>query len=220
LVNDGDSVTETYSIAEDAVAAREAFERCIGSGGVAVFPADGLYGLACDPLDKRAVDRIHAIKGREPGKPSAVMYFSVATMREIVAAMTPLVRAVAAALLPGPVTLVIDNPERRYPLACGDSPDRLGIRYIRGPLDDLIHPVLQTSANASADPAPASFEEVPVQIRAAVDVVVDGGALGGEPSTVIDAAEVEAGGAWKVLREGAMSYGEVEQKLTGLSLGG
>ncbi|MGZ5336994.1 MAG: L-threonylcarbamoyladenylate synthase [Solirubrobacterales bacterium] len=213
-------MTETLSIKQDPVAAREAFERCIGAGGVAAFPADGLYGLACDPLDAGAVERIHSLKGREPGKPSAVMYFSVATMREIVAAMTPLVRAISAALLPGPVTLVIDNPERRYPLACGDTPDRLGVRYIRGPLEDAVHPVFQTSANAGGDPAPGSFEDVPVQIRAAVDVAIDGGVLSGEPSTVIDAAEVEAGGPWRILREGAMPYAEVEQKLTGLSLGG
>ena len=60
-------------------------ERTIHSGGVAVFPADGLYGLACDPLSENAIARIHEIKGRDDGKPSAVMYFSPLIMRELLA---------------------------------------------------------------------------------------------------------------------------------------
>ena len=65
-------------------AARTALERCIAAGGVAVFPADGLYGLACDPLDAAAIERIHRLKGRDDGKPSAVLYFSPLAMRELV----------------------------------------------------------------------------------------------------------------------------------------
>ena len=59
----------------------------MGEGGVAIFPADTLYGLACDPLDPEAVERIHSIKGRDEGKPSAVMYFSPLAMRELVSGL-------------------------------------------------------------------------------------------------------------------------------------
>jgi L-threonylcarbamoyladenylate synthase len=70
-------MSEIVSIERDgADAARAALERCVGEGGVAIFPADTLYGLACDPLNADAIERIHAIKGRGEGKPSAVMYFS------------------------------------------------------------------------------------------------------------------------------------------------
>ena len=59
-------MTERISIeADGAAAARAALERVIGSGGIAVFPADGLYGLACDPLRAPAIARIHALKGRD-----------------------------------------------------------------------------------------------------------------------------------------------------------
>ena len=69
-------MTEVVSVeADGAPAAREALDRTIGAGGVAVFPADTLYGLACDPLDAAAVARIRARKGRDEGKPSAVLYF-------------------------------------------------------------------------------------------------------------------------------------------------
>lgn len=200
--------------------AHHAFEQTIVDGGVVLFPADGLYGLACDPANEEAIHRIHAIKGREAGKPSAVMYFSLEAMREIIESMTPIVRAVAAALLPGPVTLVIDNAERRYPLACGDDPSRLGLRYIDGPLSGIVTPVFQTSANLSGAEPSHRFSDIPEALVDAADVAIDGGELSGSPSTVIDVTEIDGGGAWKVLREGGLSYEALEQKLTGLSLGG
>ena len=83
-------MSEVVSIERDgAAAARAALERTIAAGGVAVFPADGLYGLACDPLDAAAIARIHRIKGRDDGKPSAVMYFSPLAMRELVDGSRP-----------------------------------------------------------------------------------------------------------------------------------
>src|SRR5439155_17596672 len=107
------------SVARDgAEAAREALERCIAVGGVCLFPADTLYGLACDPSRAAAVERIHAIKGRDEGKPSAVMFFAPLAMREILSTLGPRTREALGALLPGPVTAVVANPERRYPLAC------------------------------------------------------------------------------------------------------
>jgi L-threonylcarbamoyladenylate synthase len=214
-------VSERISIeAEGADAVHHAFERVIADGGVAVFPADGLYGLACDPANGEAIERIQRIKNRESGKPSAVMYFSNEAMREIVGSVTPIIRAMLSALLPGPVTLIVDNPEGRYPLANGDTPDRLGIRLIEGPLSGVVLPVFQTSANRSGEPAPSRVGDVDEQIAGAADLVVDGGELSGEPSTVVDLTEVEAGGNWKIIREGALSYGDLESKLGGLELGG
>ena len=134
-----------------------ALEHCIAGGGVAVFPADGLYGLACDPLDAAAIERIHGIKGRDDGKPSAVLYFSPLAMRELVEGLGPRTREAVGALLPGPVTLVVANPEHRYPLACREDPERLGVRLIAGPLAGAMCPLFQTSANRSGEPAPPSL---------------------------------------------------------------
>jgi L-threonylcarbamoyladenylate synthase len=116
-------MTEVVSIERDGPdAARSALERCVGDGGVAIFPADTLYGLACDPLNEAAVQRIHSIKGRDEGRPSAVMYFSPLALREVVSGLGERSRQAVAELLPGPVTLVIANAERRYPLASRDRP--------------------------------------------------------------------------------------------------
>ena len=189
---------------DGAEAARSALERCVADGGVAVFPADGLYGLACDPLDSAAIERIRRIKGRDEGKPSAVMYFSPLAMRELVETLGPKTREAVGALLPGPVTLVVANPQRRYPLACREDPERLGIRLIAGPLAGAMCPVFQTSANFSGQPAPSSFEDIPPEIVEAADLAIDGGALTGLPSTVVDLTALDAGGAWRILRQGAL----------------
>ncbi len=196
--------------------ARTGLELCIASGGVALFPADGLYGLACDPLDERAIARIHEIKGRDDGKPSAVLYFSPLAMRELVTDLGPRTRAALGALLPGPVTLVVDNPAHRYPLACRADPGRLGVRLLGGPLAGMAQPLFQTSANRSGEPAPAIFADVPREILTAVDVAIDGGALTGLPSTVVDLTGFERG-EWSVLRPGGLAAEELSARLADLT---
>jgi L-threonylcarbamoyladenylate synthase len=207
-------MTEVVSIeADGAEAARSALERCIAAGGVAVFPADGLYGLACDPLDAAAVERVQRIKGRGEGKPSAVLYFSPPAMRELVEGLGARTRAAVAALLPGPVTLVVANPQHRYPLACREDPERLGVRLIGGPLAGAMCPVLQTSANRSGDPPPAGFEDVPTDIVDAADLAIDGGALTGLPSTVVDLTAFDENGDWSVLRVGGLAPDDLAASL-------
>jgi L-threonylcarbamoyladenylate synthase len=209
-------MTEIVSIERDGPgAARSTLERCVGQGGVAIFPADTLYGVACDPLNAEAVDRIHSIKGREEGKPSAVMYFSPLAMRELVAVLGERSRQAVSALLPGPVTLVIANPERRYPLASPEDPHRLGVRLIEGPLAGAMTPIFQTSANRSGAPAPRSFDEIDEAVLGATDVAIDGGELIGAPSTVVDLSELDSGGRWAVLREGALPSGVIDGILRG-----
>lgn len=199
--------------------AARALERCIGSGGVAVFPADGLYGLACDPLDPAAVVRIHQLKGRDGGKSSAVMYFSPLALRELLGDLRPRAAAAVSALLPGPVTLVVANGERRYPLACREDPERLGVRLIAGPLAGAMCPVFQTSANRSGEPPPSRLDQISAEILAGVDLAIDGSELTGLPSTVVDISAIDDDGSWSVLREGALSAGDLVSALASVGLG-
>jgi L-threonylcarbamoyladenylate synthase len=199
--------------ADGGAAAREALERCIAAGGVAVFPADGLYGLACDPLDAAAVERIHRLKGRDEGKSSAVMYLAPLAMRELLESLGPRTREAIGFLLPGPLTLIVANPQRRYPRACREDPEKLGVRLIEGPLAGAMCPLFQTSANLSGEPAPGSFEEVPAEIVNGADLAIDGGALTGHPSTVVDLSVYDESGEWTVLREGAVSATDLSAAL-------
>ncbi|HEX7059104.1 MAG TPA: Sua5/YciO/YrdC/YwlC family protein [Solirubrobacterales bacterium] len=199
---------------DGAEAARSSLERCIAEGGVAVFPADGLYGLACDPLDAGAIEHIHRIKGRDEGKSSAVMYFSPLAMRELVEGLGSRTRDAVSALLPGPVTLVVANPGRRYPLACREDAERLGVRLIAGPLAGAMCPVFQTSANFSGEAAPAAFGDIPEEIVEAADLAIDGGALTGLPSTVVDITAFDTEGEWRILRQGGLSEGDLTVALS------
>lgn len=186
------------------------FERCMAVGGVAVFPADTVYGLACDPDTPEAVTRLYALKGRRPDKPAAVMFFALDLALEALPELGERTRAAFGALLPGGVTLLVGNPAGRFPLACGPDPGTLGIRVpalpdALAPLAAVRWPVLQSSANRAGGPDARALDEVPASIRAAADMVIDGGPLAGTPSTVVDLRAYEAGGEWRILREGAVA---------------
>lgn len=194
------------------------FERCMRVGGVAVFPADTVYGLACEPDSEDAVGRLYAIKGRRPDRPAAVMFFGL----ELALAALPELgeRTVAAleGLLPGGVTLLLPNPARRFPLACGPDPGTLGLRVpALGPRTQALAavrwPVLQSSANPSGGADPRRLEDVDPALREAADLVLDAGELPGTPSTVIDLQRYEDTGEWSVLREGAVPAEEVARTL-------
>jgi L-threonylcarbamoyladenylate synthase len=207
-------VTTTVSIADDGAAgARHAIEACVNGGGVAVFPADTLYGLGCDPSNREAIARINALKGRDEGKPSAVMFFAPLAMRELLSTLGPRTRQALGGLLPGAVTLVVHNPQRLYPLAGRDHPERLGIRLIEGPLTGAACVILQTSANPAAEPAPSRFGEIDAGILEGAELAIDGGELGGEPSTVVDLTALDSDGSWRVLREGAVSRARIAAAL-------
>lgn len=183
---------------------------CLRHGGVAVFPADTVYGLACSPGDATAVARLYTLKGRPPDKPSAVMWFERAAALAALPELGARTRGVLARLLPGPVTVLLENPARRFAPACGPDPGTLGIRVpaLDAPLAALAGvglPVMQSSANASGGADARRVEEVPADIRAGADLVLDAGARPGIPSTVVDLRGYESDGTWRVVRAGAMS---------------
>jgi L-threonylcarbamoyladenylate synthase len=195
------------------------FERCISVGGVALFPADTVYGLATEPDSREGFARLYALKGRPPLRPSAVMFFQL----ELALASLPEVgtrtRAALERLLPGPVTLLLPNPTRRFPLACGPAPETLGIRVpaLTGALEPLAAarwPVLQSSANPSGGADARRLDEVDARIRAGVDLQLDGGELPGTPSTVIDLTGYEGTGDYAIVRQGALGAGDVAARLT------
>ncbi len=185
-------------------------------GGVAVFPADTVYGLACDPSSREAIERLYRLKGRRPDKPSAVMFFDLAVALDALPELGERTRQAMRQLLPGGVTLLLPNPAGRFPLACGDDPGTLGVRVPRvRELAGVSWPVLQSSANQAGGADARRLEDVPEPIRAHADLVIDGGELPGTPSTVVDLRRYEEGGSWLVLRQGAMGEAELGRALGG-----
>ncbi|MEA2131072.1 MAG: L-threonylcarbamoyladenylate synthase [Solirubrobacteraceae bacterium] len=197
-----------------------ALERCLADGGVAVFPSDTVYGLACDPESPAAVARLYALKGRAPAKPAAVMFFALAPALAALPELGPRTRAAVEALLPGGLTLLLPNPAERFALACGPDPRTLGLRVpaLTAALDALgaiTAAVLQSSANLAGGPDARTLAEVPAAIREQADLVLDAGELPGTPSTVVDLRDYEDGGDWAVLRAGAVPVAALSAHLDG-----
>jgi L-threonylcarbamoyladenylate synthase len=192
-------------------------EECLANDGVAVVPTDTVYGLACSPESERALRRIYELKGRPPAKPAAVMFFASESALEALADLGPRTRAALEALLPGPVTVLLANPEQRFPLACdplGSGSALLGLRIpdLGAPLASLAAiraPVAQSSANLSGGPDPRRLEDVPIELREGTDLALDGGELPGTASTVIDLSQYEHGGRWRLVREGPLEQSAV-----------
>lgn len=198
------------------------FERCMAVGGIAVFPADTVYGLACDPSAEGAVRELYRLKRRPLDKPSAVMFFDPELALAALPELGPRTRAAFEALLPGGVSLLVPNPARRFRLACGADPETLGVRVpalprVNAALHAVRWPVLQSSANLAGEPEARRLADVPDVLRAEADLVLDGGTLPGTASTVIDLRRFEAGGEWAIVRRGAVPAGAVEAALSAVA---
>lgn len=184
-------------------------------GGLVVFPAETVYGIATDPDDADAVRRMAELKRRDPAKPSSVLFWSLdGALDAIDGAPAPVLRAVSR-LLPGPVGLVVPNPRRRFAPACGADSTTLGIRVPRlaGPID--APPVVQTSANLAGGPDPTSIAAVPDPVRAGAALILDAGERPGLPSTVVDLRGVTDAtpDGWRVVREGPLTTVDVAAAL-------
>jgi L-threonylcarbamoyladenylate synthase len=194
------------------------FERCISVGGVALFPADTVYGLATEPDSKEGVHRLYRLKGRRPDKPAAIMFFALELALAALPELPGPTTDAARRLLPGAVTLLLPDPTRRFPLASGPTPEVLGLRVpsLDGPLAPLAGvawPVLQSSANVSGAAEARRVDEVDEGVRAGVDMILDGGELPGTASTVVDLTRYHEDGSHHVVRPGAMSAEEIEAAL-------
>jgi tRNA threonylcarbamoyl adenosine modification protein (Sua5/YciO/YrdC/YwlC family) len=194
--------------------ASAAFERCVAVGGLVVFPSDTVYGIACDAENLSAVQRLYRLKGRGMEKPSAVMFFELEPALAALPELGPRTRSALGRILPGRVTVLLPNPERRFPLACATDPATLGLRVPSVALLRSVRwPVLQSSANRSGAADPRRLEDVPKPIRAAAGLVLDGGELLGTPSTVVDLTRFEETGSWTVVRPGAVEERALDEAL-------
>lgn len=192
----------------------EAAARALRAGGIVVLPTDTVYGLAASPYREEPVRRLYALKARSPEQPTALVAASLDVLFECIPELRGRAGTIARVLLPGPYTLVLSNPARRFRWLNGPRPETIGVRVpdLSGPgreLLDGVGAVAATSANLSGGVDPRRLDEVPAELRAAADACVDGGELPGTPSTVLDFAGAEP----RVLREGAASGAEALQRV-------
>jgi L-threonylcarbamoyladenylate synthase len=184
-------------VSDEAVAA-------IRAGRPAILPTDTVYGLCADPYHEPPVRRLVELKGRDETQPLALLASDVDFLFECVPELRGRSGTIARALLPGPYTLVLPNPGRRFRWLTGSRPETIGVRVpeVEGEtrqLLDRLGAVAATSANRHGEPDPRSIAEIPREILTRCAAIVDMGELPGTPSTVIDFTGPEP----VVLREGA-----------------
>jgi L-threonylcarbamoyladenylate synthase len=190
----------------DEVAAAVAALR---AGELAIVPTDTVYGLAASAPSEEAVRRLYRAKGRETPQPTALVAAAVADLPQYLPELAARARAVADALLPGPYTLIVPNPARRYPWLTGDRAETLGVRVpaVAGAALAVLEgagAIAATSANLPGGRDPHRLEDVPPELRDAAAALVDGGELPGTPSTVVDLTGAEP----RIVREGAVPAAE------------
>lgn len=194
------------------------FERCIAVGGVALFPADTVYGLATEPESREGIERLYRLKGRRPDRPAAVMFFDRELALAALPELPPETSAAIERLLPAAVTLLLPNERHRFPYACEPNQDVLGLRVpkLTGalvPLQAMNWPVLQSSANLSGGAEARRVGDVDESIRTGVDLILDAGELPGTPSTVVDLTAYHEDGSFQIVRDGAVSAEALESAL-------
>ena len=188
------------------------------AGRLVVLPTDTVYGLAADGESEPAARALYAAKGRQAIQPTAVLFASVDVLVERVPELPTAAVEAVRTLLPGPLTLSVENPTRRYAWLNPRRPDAIGLRVpaVTGAPRAVLAAlgaVVATSANLPGGVDPRRVEDVPPEIAAAVDVVIQGGELPGTPSTVVDLTRPEP----RVLREGAVTAEDVLERLRGLT---
>jgi L-threonylcarbamoyladenylate synthase len=188
------------------------------AGRLVVLPTDTVYGLAADGESEPAARSLYAAKGRDAIQPTAVLFASVDVLVERVPELPAAAVEAVRTLLPGPFTLIVENPARRYAWLNPQRPDAIGLRVpaVTGApraVLEALGAVVATSANLPGGADPRRLEDVPPEIAAAVDVVIEAGELPGTPSTVVDLTGPEP----RVLREGAVTAADALERLRGLT---
>jgi L-threonylcarbamoyladenylate synthase len=179
------------------------------AGKPVLLPTDTVYGLAALASSEPAVEALYRLKGRDPGQPTALLAADVDSLLEAIPELPAGGRDAVRALLPGPFTLVLPNPGRRFRWLAGIRPDSIGVRVPELPEPSLrvveaVGPVVATSANDPGGPNPSRVGDVPERIRAGCGALLDLGELHGTPSTVLDLTGTEP----FVIREGVVSAAE------------
>lgn len=182
----------------------------IRGGGIVAYPTDTLYGLAVDPCNVDAVDRLYAVKGRAFDAPLPLVASDEAQVVARVGDLTASARRLASHFWPGPLTLVIPAHAGLCTRVHGAT-GRVAVRVPDHPLACALArtaggPITATSANRSGAPAATSAAGVVAALGDTIDLVVDGGAtVGGAPSTIVDVS----GATPRLVREGMVPWARV-----------
>jgi L-threonylcarbamoyladenylate synthase len=186
----------------------------IRAGQVLGMPTDTFYGLAADPFNLRAVDRVYEIKSRSRHKPLSLLIESVDQAEEMSQPLSDEFYALARRFWPGPLTLIV-KASSRLPLKVTANTGNVALRIPNSAIPLAVVqaaqiPITATSANLSGESECTTAKAVCDQLQDRISIIVDGGTSPREiASTIVDLTDEEA--RWRVMREGAIPAQEISQ---------
>ena len=186
----------------------------IRAGEVLGMPTDTFYGLAADPFNLRAVDKVYDIKTRSRHKPLSLLIESVDQAEELAKSLPEEFYALARKFWPGPLTVIV-KAGSRLPLKVTANTGNVALRVpnARIPLAVVTAaaiPITATSANLSGAAECTTAEQVHDQLHGRISIIVDGGTSPRDiPSTIIDLSDAET--RWRIIREGAIPKEEISR---------
>ena len=171
------------------------------AGEVIGYPTDTVYALGCNPLDRKAIDRLYLIKNMPKAQPLALIcadLSQVAVFAQLDTAAFRLLRRV----LPGPYCFILEAT-RETPRVLHLKNRTVGIRVPDSPVavalvKELGHPIISTTAARHGETPPLDAEELADRFPD-LEIILDTGPSGLEPSTVVDLSN----GTLELIREGA-----------------
>ena len=175
----------------------------LANGGIIAYPTDTYYGIGCDLFNKASIEKIYQLKRRSHVEPFSFICSDLKNISEY-AQVTNYAYKTMKRLLPGPYTFVLEG-SRLVPKIMLTKRQTLGIRVPNNAIclaivQDLGHPVITTSAtNPETKGILATPQEIKETLGHAIDLIIDGGAVPGKPSSVISLI----GDTPEIIREGS-----------------
>lgn len=179
-------------------------KECLEDGGVIVYPTDTIYGLGCDIFQPKAVERICRIKQVLPAKAQlSFVCYDLSSLSAYAKQLSTATYRLLREHLPGPYTFILPA-SKQVPKILQSKKHTIGLRIpdnniARTIVRELDRPVLSASLPGEMVEHYTDPEAIHEQFGKLVDLVIDGGAGGIVPSTIIDCTGPEP----VVLRQGA-----------------
>lgn len=186
----------------------------IRAGEVLGMPTDTFYGLAADPFNLRAVDRVYDIKSRSRHKPLSLLIESVDQAEELAQSLPEEFRVLARRYWPGPLTIIV-KASSRLPLKVTANTGNVALRVPSAKIPLAVVeaaqiPITATSANLSGEAECTTAVAVRDQLHDRISIIVDGGTSPRDvASTIVDLTDEEA--RWRILREGAIPAQDISE---------
>lgn len=203
----------------DADALAEA-KRVIAHGGLIVLPTDTVYGIACDPCNASAIERLYQVKGREHSKPLQVLLRSVDDCDALGLTLSEPLKTLAAAFLPGAL-----SPIAEATASCNlRTVSSEHTQAIRVPKCEATQRILQvtgplaaSSANRSGERSPQSVDEAKAAFGNDVDLYLDGGTTQSHQASTVVASSPQSADGITILREGTIAADDIHTALAAAS---